>query len=101
MGSRLDLHQLFVELLGSSNVYYQAPANTTMQYPAIRYSRTKPNINRANDGIYMYKKAYEVTVIDRNPDSEIVDRIMQLPLCSYDRHYVTNNLNHDTFTIYY
>ena len=49
----------------------------------------------------MQSFAYEITVIDENPDSEIVKRISMLPKCRFNRHYVSDNLNHDTFTIYY
>ena len=35
--SRLELHALLVELLGSTNVYYEPPETLKMSYPAIRY----------------------------------------------------------------
>lgn len=101
MRSRLDFHEVLKEALGSSNVYFQPPAGIRIEYPAIIYNRTKPDIRYANDDLYMHKSAYEVIVIDKNPDSEIVDRVMHIPFCSYGRHYVADNLNHDTFTIYY
>lgn len=101
MGSRLDLHELLVEILGSRNVYFQPPANVVMEYPAIVYSRTDIENFHADNRVYAQSVAYQVTVIDKNPDSEYVKRISMLPLCMYDRHYTSDNLNHDVFTLYY
>ena len=53
------------------------------------------------NNVYSQKKSYEVTVIDKNPDSMIVDRVSKLPYCSHNRHYTADNLNHDVFIIYY
>lgn len=101
MGSRLELHELLCGILGSRNVYYQPPATTKMQYPAIVYSRSDIVNEHANNNPYIQSLEYELTVIDRNPDSEYVKKISRLPLCAFDRHYTADNLNHDVFRIYY
>jgi hypothetical protein len=101
MATRLELNELFCEILGSRNVYYQPPESIKMKYPAIVYSRSKIDNRYANDSIYDQLLAYDITVIDEDPDSEIVEKISKLPFCSFDRHYTADNLNHDTFTIYY
>lgn len=44
---------------------------------------------------------YELTVIDKNPDSDILDRVASLPMCAFERHYTADNLNHDVYNIYY
>lgn len=101
MGSRPNLQTLFENLLGSRNVYYQAPASKSMEYPAIVYSRNDIENFHANNGVYSQTTAYAVTVIDKNPDSEYVKKVSKLPMCTFDRHYVSDNLNHDVFTLYY
>lgn len=101
MGSRLKLQTLFEELLGSKNVYYQPPSSLMMRYPAIVYSRSNIENFHADNGVYSQATAYMVTVIDYNPDSEIVQKVSMLPGCMYDRHYSADNLNHDVFTLYY
>lgn len=101
MASRLDLQTLLEELLGSRNVYFQPPASVSMKYPAIVYSRDDYANRYADNRVYTQFKAYMVTVIDKNPDSEYVDKVSQLPMCTYDRHYVADNLNHDVFTLYF
>lgn len=101
MGNRLELHEVFCDILGSRNVYFQPPESVAMKYPAIRYSLSNiENIN-ANDFPYKQSKAYEVILIDPNPDSQYVDRISQLPYCGFDRYYPADNLNHYVFTLYY
>lgn len=101
MGSRLELQTLLEEILGSRNVYFQPPASIRMNYPAIVYSRSDIVNNHANNAVYSQKKAYEVAVLDFDPESQIVDKISQLPLCMFDRHYTVDNLNHDVFVLYF
>lgn len=101
MAKRLELQSKLEQLMGSRNVYYQPPESIKMTYPAIRYSRSSIQSRFANDGRYAGKTRYEITVIDRKPDNAAIDKILDLPFCSYDRHYVSDNLNHDTFTLYY
>lgn len=100
MASRLNLQTKLEEILGSRNVYYQPPASVKMKYPAIVYRRKDIDTRFANNVVYMQSSSYEVVLIDKNPDSEFVDKILRLPYCSYDRHYTSDNLNHDVFTIY-
>ena len=101
MHNRLDLHELLCEVLGSRNVYYSPPATIRMKYPAIVYSRSDIDNKFANDSVYKQSHVYSITVIDDDPDSEIVERMSLIPRCKFDRHFVSDNLNHDTFTIYY
>lgn len=101
MASRLKLQTELEELLGTKNVYYSPPASLKMQYPAIVYSRSDIDNAHANNSVYKQEYAYEITVIDRNPDSEIVKKVSRLPRCRFNRHYPSDNLNHDVFMIYY
>lgn len=101
MADRIELHSLLQELLGSSNVYYQPPESIKMQYDAIRYSKKNIMTRHANDGKYMMRDCYELIVISRMPDQPVIKKLLALPYCSYDRHYVVDNLNHDVLTIYY
>lgn len=97
---RLKLHEILCEVLGSRNVYFQPPENLKMSYPAIVYSRDDLENTSANNSAYIRKTEYMVTLIDRDPDSEILDSLRCLPYCRFDRHYTSDNLNHDVFTIY-
>lgn len=101
MDRRLELHELLCEILGSRNVYFQPPASVKMKYPAIRYSRYDIQNLPADNLPYKQDWAYQLIVIDPDPDSVIVDKIARLPMCTFDRSYASDNLNHDVFTIYY
>ena len=101
MADRLELHSVFQELLGSSNVYYQPPESIKMQYDAIRYSKKTIDSKYANDRKYSMIDCYEVIVISRLPDNPVVKKLLSLPYCSYDRHYIADNLHHDVLTIYW
>lgn len=101
MASRLELHETLCAVLGSRNVYFQPPESVKMQYPAIVYSRKDIENKFANNLAYIQSLCYEITVIDKNPDSEIVINVAKLPLCRFDRHFTLDNLNHDVFTLYF
>lgn len=101
MANRLELHNKLEELLGSSNIYYQPPASKQMKYPAIKYSKYDIQSRFANGSVYSLLNCYEITVIDRTPDNAVIDKLLNLPYCSFDRHYVSDNLNHDILTLYY
>lgn len=98
---RLELHSLLEELLESKNVYYQPPESIKMQYDAIKYSKDAIDTTHANDGKYLMKDRYELTVISKRPDNPVIKKLLALPYCSYDRPYVADNLYHDVLTIYY
>jgi hypothetical protein len=101
MADRLDLQSIFEELLESRNVYYQPPEGTKMQYDAIRYSKKNIMTTHANDNKYSMKDCYEVIVISRRPDHPVIKKLLELPYCGFDRHYVSDGLNHDVLTIYF
>lgn len=101
MPSSLDLQTLLEGLLGSENVYFQPPSSRQMSYPAIRYSRSDIDTKSADDTAYSQTYAYEVIVIDEDPDSLFVGKVSKLPMCRFQNHYVANNLNHDVFKLYF
>ena len=101
MDQRLKLQAMLEELLGSRNVYYQPPATIKMSYPAIVYTKEGYSTKDADDSLYLKKKRYQLTVIDRRPDNPVIEKLMELPLCGYDRPFTSDNLYHDVLTIYY
>lgn len=101
MHNRINLQKHLEAILGSRNVYFQPPESVHMQYPAIVYSRNRIENEHADNLVYKNDTSYTVIVIDKNPDSEIVAHVSNLPLCRHERHYTSDNLNHDVFTLYY
>lgn len=101
MAPRLDLQTLLEAVLESDAVYFQPPNNITLRYPCIVYQRSGIDIRHADNNPYKHLVRYTVTLIHRNPDNDVVDRLANLSHCSYDRFFTANNLNHDVFTIYF
>ena len=101
MASQAALQSKLEELLGSRNVYYQPPASLVMKYPAIRYNTDVIESKFADNKKYANHTRYQVTVISKQPDHEVIQKILDLPLSSFGRHYVADNLNHDVINLYY
>lgn len=104
MDRRLALHEVLADILGSRNVYFQPPSTIQMGKPPwIVYGLADRNFltRFAGDTLYFLSKPYKVTVIDRDPDSGIPDKLLKLPYCSFDRFYTADGLNHFVFTLYY
>jgi hypothetical protein len=100
MDPRLELHELLLTL-GAEKVYFQPPANVTMEYPAIVYKRDNAHTEFAGNRPYIHEQRYQVTVIDRDPDSLIPKRLADLPKCVFNRYYAVNSLNHDVYILYF
>ena len=107
MASRLELHDILCEIVnvtepdGDRHVYFNPPMALKMKYPAIRYSRSNIKNTHADNSVYKQINAYELVVIDENPDSYISSKVSKLPTCAFNRNYKADNLNHDVFTIYF
>lgn len=99
MAPRLDLQTLLESI--TEHVYFQPPSNITMQYPCIVYKRNDDEAKFADNRRYLHTKRYEVTVIDRDPDSLLWEEIQDLPLCDFDRHFTADDLNHDVYNLFF
>lgn len=99
MGQRLELHDILLAM--TEFVYFQPPTNVRLQYPCIVYHRDFADTKFADDGPYNHTKRYMITVIDRNPDSEIPDKVAALPMSLFNRFFTADDLNHDVFNVYF
>jgi hypothetical protein len=86
---------------GERTAYHQPPSNAGMKYPCIVYIKDNANTQHANNSPYRFQQRWQVTVIDRDTDSKLFDFVRSLPSARFTRHYVTNGLNHDVFTLYF
>lgn len=101
MASRLELQTKLEELFESKNVYYQPPESLKIKYPAIVYSRSRVDKRSADDTSYITTNCYELTVIDKRPDNEVINKLLKLPMCYHSSHFISDGLNHDVLTLYY
>lgn len=99
MAPRLQLQSTLEQI--APKVYFQPPNNIALEYPCIVYSRSGSELEHADNALYRQTKQYSVTVIDRNPDSELPDKVEALQMCSFDRWYAADNLNHYVFTLFF
>lgn len=99
MAQRSLLHQLLESFV--ENVYFQPPTNVQLTYPCIIYERDFADTKFADDLPYSYMTRYSVTVIDRDPDSEIPAKVASLPRTIFNRFFTADNLNHDVFSLYF
>ena len=105
-GDRLVLHEIFINILGTkglekSRVYFQPPSTITLEYPCIIYKRDNMKTFFSNNCLYFGAKRYLVTVVDKNPDSQIPDKVAELQYCSFSTHFAADGLNHDVYTLYF
>ena len=82
--NRDGLSKILHEILGSDYVYFDPPESQRIHYPCIIYQRSSGDTDFAN-----------------NVSSRIMDKLAKLPMCTYDRHYTSDNLHHDIFNLYY
>ena len=101
MDRRMELHQKLKSILQSNNVYFQPPPSVKLKYPCIIYNRTRIDTKYADNTSYMRGINYTLTLIGSSPESEIINDILALPYCSYDRFYTADGLNHDVFSLFY
>ena len=101
MGTRLEFQALLEALQEGVSVYFQPPTNVQMSYPAIVFNRDYRKVDFADNAPYFQTIRYQVTVIDKDPDSAIPNLVGALPMTTYVRHYTTASLNHDIYSVYF
>lgn len=101
MDKRLELHQILVDLVEPYKVYFQPPASIMLEYPCIIYNLEDIAIDYADSIKYGKTTAYTVTVICQNPDFDIPNKLLALDYCRFDRHFISENLNHFVFNLFY
>lgn len=98
---RLELQGILETIMGEHPVYFQPPSSIELTYPAIIYKRSSVKNLFADNVKYDRRTRYQITLIDRDPDSTYRDSIEQLPLCTFSQHFVSDSLNHDIYDIYF
>ena len=96
---RSELQAILKEI--TTNVYYQRPPSTGMQYPCILYTRDFATTEFADNSPYRFTDRYQVTYISINPDDTVKREIEALPMCIFDRWYPADQLNHDVYKLFF
>lgn len=95
---RSDFHNR-LEKLGC-RAYFQSPSNVSLGYPCIVYELDRIVKKRADNGVYLKTRRYQVKLITKNPDDPMVDALASLTHSEFERHYTADTLNHFVFSIY-
>lgn len=101
MNKRIQLQEKLENILGSRKVFFQPPETVKLSYPCIIYELSRIDTVYADDAKYKTDRGYTVTLIHNNPDNDLVDKILEMDFCSFDRTFVANNLYHYVFTLFY
>lgn len=102
MDRRLILHSKLEAISGVEKVYYQPPESIKLKYPCIVYELKNIDMEYADNLNYVVKRGYDITLIHQDPDTPIIDRMIHaLPTIRFDRHYVSDNLYHESFVLYF
>lgn len=100
--TRADFQTFLQEYVGNNyKVYGQPPSNSRMVYPCVVYTYNRIDNVNADNIHYLTNNSYQLKVIDPDIDSALNELIKQLPMCSWDRFYTADNLNHFVYTFYY
>lgn len=99
MDRRLELQALLKTF--TPNVYFQAPENLEMAFPAIRYENDDAETVFAGDMPYLHVRRYQLTLITEDADDPIRDKLAGLRMCLYDRHMTAGQLHHYVYNIFY
>ena len=103
---RLELDKRLREILqeetGQVNLYFQPPEGFKLTYPCIIYKKDTGDHMFADNSVYQFTQAYQLTYIDKNPDNTVVERILkEFKWAKYGRSYQAENINHDVIILYY
>jgi hypothetical protein len=104
MAPRQNLQDLLKGVQGETTetkVYFQPPSKDKMVYPCIVYDLDDVDTSHADNEPYTITDQYQVTVIDRNPDTLIRKAVEKLPRCSFNRKFVVDGLHHFVYKLYY
>lgn len=97
-----ELREIQNTALGYQHTYFEPPESVRMQYDAVVYERSTLNVRRADNKTYHARDAYNVTVISRNPETEVPKLLQEhFERCAPGRFFVQDNLHHFPFTIIY
>lgn len=100
MGSRLELHNELLQFV--PNVYFQPPSDHRMTFPCIVYGKASRRDVYAADDIYKIDRQYQLQVIESDPDSDLVDRVINhFRYASIGTNFVKDNIYHTSIKLYF
>ena len=101
MKTRDDMQTLLESVLGSQNVYFQAPPNTGMKYPCIVYRFETFDRKNADNKPYLLTGRWEIHHMYKSIKNDLkVKMLFAAPWVEHDRRLVIDGVYNDFYTIY-
>lgn len=94
-----DLRSRLIEVTGLKYVYITPPSR--LSYPCILITLNNKSFDHADNIKYFTHNRYDLQIISEDDTDVIVDEILGLPYSSYDRSFISDNLNHTNLLIYF
>lgn len=102
MDRRQKLHEELKRVTGIKNVYFQPPESIKLKYPCVIYSKQPFRTVRANNTAWINNRPYRVVIVCSDGDNKFAEMLLNgFKYCSYDSRYISNNMYHDSLTIFY
>lgn len=101
MRTRLQLRDALLDAIGLENMYFQPPNTVQMKYPCVVYGLSNHYVRHSENQPYVGYKMYQITIIDKDPDSKYQDLPLKMPFCRFERHYTADNLHHWVYKLYF
>ena len=89
---------------GLGGIYYSYDlfmSPQTKTYWIIVYQRDNLDTKFADNAPYNSTQRYQVMIIDPDSDSDIPRKVAALPMCTFNRFFISDNLNHDVYNMYF
>ena len=100
MATRLELQAELEKF--ASHVYFQPPSDLRMMFPCIVYSKKSNKVTRANNHSYNSRQEYQLTIIERDPDSDLADKVVShFQYSSIGTYFVVDSLHQTTINLYF
>lgn len=94
-----DLHEILKAL--APHVYFLPPEGQKLEYPCIVYMVDDEAREYADNRPFRITDRYQITVMDRDPDSETRKKVRELPMCDFDRAFIADHLHHFVYNLHY
>ena len=101
---RLKLHTILTDIMkkysSDARVFFKLDSNIKLKYPCIIYSREGDRSRHADNVRYFNNAEFQITVIDGDSDSEVVNDILNtLVSARRSNEFVSDGLYHYIITI--
>lgn len=93
---REKLHNILLGIV--PNVYFNPP--NQLKYPCIVYGLGAFDNRKADNKNYKRDDQYSLVLICQSYLNDYVDKLEEIDYCHFNRHYISDNLHHFSYTIY-